>query len=127
MYIYVFTVYVHLIYAYFIYVHILHFRMDGFSQGFFFPIQSPDGVLVNCHCCLAFYLLSWGHLIFNNIIDLCCFIFMLSLWSCFDTICIVGQCEGYPHFSFFQNISSFLLDAVLLFPRTASWKSLNSE
>jgi len=28
---------------------------------------------------LAFGLLSWGHLIFNNIIDLCCIIFMLSL------------------------------------------------
>jgi len=25
----------------------------------------------------------------NNIIDLCCTTFMLSLWSCFDTICIV--------------------------------------
>jgi len=35
---------------------------------------------------LAFGLLSWGHLIFNNIIDLCCIIFMLSPWSCFDTI-----------------------------------------
>jgi len=54
---------------------------------------------------LAFGLLRWGHLIFNNIIDLpylrwtltqfssrnklCCIIFMLSLWSCFDTICFV--------------------------------------
>jgi len=28
---------------------------------------------------LAFGLLSWGHLIFNNIIDLCCIIFTLSL------------------------------------------------
>jgi len=26
---------------------------------------------------LAFGLLSWGHLIFNNIIHLCCIIFML--------------------------------------------------
>jgi len=48
-----------------------------------------DGVLVPCHCCLAFGLLSWGYLIFNNIIDLCRTTFMLSLWSCFDTICIV--------------------------------------
>jgi len=53
---------------------------------------------------LAFGLLSWGHLIFNNIIDLpylrwtmthfssrkkLSFIFMLSLCSCFDTIYIV--------------------------------------
>jgi len=40
---------------------------------------------------LAFGLLSWGPLIFNNIIDLCCIIFMLSLWSCFDTIGIVKR------------------------------------
>jgi len=42
----------------------------SFSQAFVLHSVS-DRVLVPCHCCL----LSWGHLIFNIIIDLCCIIF----------------------------------------------------
>jgi len=60
---------------------------SGFSQAVFF---SPFGHLIEfwfvATVALAFGLLSWGNLIFNNIIDLCSIIFMLSLWSCFDTI-----------------------------------------
>jgi len=37
------------------------------------------GLLSWGYFALAFGLLSWGHLIFNNIIDLCCIIFMISL------------------------------------------------
>jgi len=44
---------------------------------------------VRSDCRLAFGLLSWGYLMFSNVVDLCCTTFMLSLWSCFDTICIV--------------------------------------
>jgi len=55
----------------------------GFSQGFFSPFSH---LMEFWFLALAFGLLSWGHLIFNSIIDLCCcIIFMLSLWSCFDT------------------------------------------
>jgi len=67
----------------------------GSSKVFFSPILSLMGVSVQCHCfAFAFGLLSWGNLIFNNIIDLpyfrwtmtqfssrnklCCIIFMLS-------------------------------------------------
>jgi len=39
---------------------------------------------------LALGLLSWGYLVFSSIIDLCCTTFMLSVWSCFDTICNGG-------------------------------------
>jgi len=57
-----------------------------------FSILSPDGVLVFATVALAFGLLSWGQLIFKNIVDMPYLRWtfsLLSLWSCLDTICIV--------------------------------------
>jgi len=40
---------------------------------------------------LAFGLLSWGYLVFSNIIDLCCTTFMLSLLPRLAVILVVGS------------------------------------
>jgi len=52
------------------------------------PCFLEDNTLVTINTCetvaLDFGLLSWGNLIFNNIIDLCCIIFMC--FHCFHVL-----------------------------------------
>ena len=89
----------------------------GFSQGFFLH-SGPEGVLVPCHrrlwllaCSVGDTKIStillicphWHYMIIEmswmtspfsperlySRIKFCCIIFLLPLWSCFETICIV--------------------------------------